>query len=52
MRKPKYTIRKELVENFVEEWEEYRIYAGKPRDGFHIAACKTEREAERWVESH
>lgn len=52
MIKPKYTIRKELVETVVEEWEEYRIYAGKPRDGFHIAAFKTEREAARWVKTH
>jgi hypothetical protein len=52
MRKPKYTIRKELVETFVEEWEEYRIYAGKPRDGFHIAAFNTESEAAKWVKAH
>ena len=52
MSKPKYSIRKELVESVVEEWFEYRIYAGKPKDGFAIASCKSAGEANKWVENH
>lgn len=52
MKKPKYTIRKELVESFVEEWYEYRVYSDKPRTGFAIVSFKSEGEAKNWVKSH
>ena len=52
MRKPKYSIRKELVESIVEEWYEYRIYEGKPKDGFAVASFKSEGEATKWVRNH
>lgn len=52
MRKPKYTIRKELVETIGEEWYEYRIYEGKPKNGFSVASAKSEDEAKVWVQTH
>lgn len=43
------TIRAELVETFVEEWTEWRVYRGEPKEGRHIASFKTEREAKAYV---
>ena len=45
----KYTIQKELVSNPVEEWYEFRIYYGKPKDGYFIASYKTRNEAKAAV---
>ena len=44
-RNRKMTVRKELVETFVEEWTESRVYMGSKR----VASFKTEREAKAFV---
>ena len=45
----KMTIRKELVGSPVEEWNEWRVYRGKPKDGAAVASFKTEKEANAFV---
>ena len=48
-RKAKLVIREELVSSPDEEWTEFRIYRGKPKDGFAIASFKRERKAAAFV---
>lgn len=48
-RKGKLVIRAELVSSPDEEWTEFRVYRGKPKDGFAIASFHKEREAEAFV---
>ena len=48
-RKAKMVIRKELVEASTQEWNEWRVYRGKPKDGFSVASFKTEEEAKAFV---
>lgn len=48
-RKAKMVIRKELVEASTQEWNEWRVYLGKPKDGMAIASFKTEKEANAFV---
>ena len=45
----KYTIQKELVSSPDEEWYEFRIYYGKPKDGYSIASYHTLKEAKAAV---
>ena len=51
-KKVKMTIRKELVSTPTEEWNEWRVYRGKPKDGFSVASFKSEAEAEEWATAH
>ena len=47
----KMTIRKELVGSPVEEWNEWRVYRGKPKDGMAVASFKSEKEAKAFVKA-
>lgn len=49
MKNTKYTIRKELVGSPVEEWYEFRVYAGEPKDGCYVASFANETKAEAWI---
>ncbi len=48
-RKGKLVIRPELVSSPDEEWTEFRVYRGKPKDGFAIASFHKESEAVAFV---
>lgn len=47
--KAKMVIRKELVSSPVEEWFEFRVYRGKPKEGTAIASFTDEKEAFSYV---
>ena len=47
----KMTIRKELVGSPVEEWNEWRVYRGKPKDGAAVASFNSESEAKAFVKA-
>lgn len=47
----KMTIRKELVGSPVEEWSEWRVYRGKPKDDAAVASFKSEKEARAFVKA-